>query len=116
MSQRQEKVAQRIKKEVSKIVHDEIRDPRIGFLTITKVELTNDLRFAKIFYGVLGNDEQKQRAKQGLDSALKYIRRLLGERMEIRYTPDISFQFDKSSEYSIHMHEVFEKIKKEKKE
>jgi len=114
MSQRREKVAQRIKEEVSKIIHDEIKDPRIGFLTISRVDLTDDLRYAKIYYSILGNDEQKKSAQTGLKSALKYVRKLLGERIRLRYTPDVSFKIDESIEYSIHLDEIFDKIEKQR--
>ncbi|MCP4649994.1 MAG: 30S ribosome-binding factor RbfA [PVC group bacterium] len=115
MSQRQERVSQRIKEEVSTIIHDQIKDPRIGFFTITRVKLAPDLRFARIFYSIMGTDEQKKEAQEGLDSALKYIRRLVGERMELRYTPDLCFQLDESGEYSMRINEIFEKLEEEKK-
>ncbi|MBU2063347.1 MAG: 30S ribosome-binding factor RbfA [Candidatus Omnitrophica bacterium] len=114
MSLRSEKVAQWLKEEVSKIIHDEIKDPRIGFLTISKVEISADLRFAKIYYSILGTEEQQKSAQQGLKSAYKYIRRLLGERLKIKFTPDICFKLDKSCEYSMRMNELFEKIKQDR--
>ncbi|MFH2138576.1 MAG: 30S ribosome-binding factor RbfA [Candidatus Omnitrophota bacterium] len=116
MSQRQEKVSQAIKEEISRIIHDQIRDPRVGFLTITRVKLTADLRFARVFYSILGNELQKKDAQEGLDSALKYIRRLLGERVKLRYTPEVCFTLDESGEYSIRMQEIFDKLDKEKEE
>jgi len=116
MSQRKDKVSQRIKEEVSKIIHDELKDPRIGFLTITKVELTDDLRFAKIFYSILGDKAQKKAAQDGLKSACKFIRKFLGERVKLRYTPDISFRVDKSIEYCIHINELFDKLEQERKQ
>lgn len=114
MSQRKDRVAQRIKEEVSTIIHDKIKDPRIGFITITNVELTNDLRIAKVFYSVLGDDDKKKEAKEGLESALKYVRKLLGETVELRYTPDIMFRLDTSVEYNMHIGEIFDKIEKER--
>ncbi|MBU4305798.1 MAG: 30S ribosome-binding factor RbfA [Candidatus Omnitrophica bacterium] len=116
MSQRKDKVAEFIKQEVSKIIHDEIKDPRVGFLTITKVELTDDLRYAKIFYSILGDEEQKKAAQQGMKSAYKFIRKLLGERVKLRYTPDISFRVDNSIEYCFHMNEIFDKLEQERKQ
>lgn len=116
MSQRKEKVAQRIKEEISSIIQTKIKDPRIGFLTITKVELTNDLRIAKIFYSVLGDDTKKKEAKEGLESALRYIRKLIGDTMELRYTPEIIFRLDTSAEYTLHIGKIFEKIEAERLE
>ena len=116
MSQRKEKVAQRIKEEISNIIHDKIKDPRIGFLTITEVELTNDLRIAKVLYSVLGEDDKKKEARQGLESATKYIRKLLGDTVELRYTPEIIFKLDTSCEYNVHIGKIFDKIEKERLE
>ncbi len=116
MSQRKERVAQRIKEEISNIIHDKIKDPRIGFLTITKVELTNDLRIAKVFYSVLGEDDKKKEAREGLASAIKYIRKLLGEAIELRYTPEVMFKLDTTTEYNLHIGKIFEKIEKERLE
>ena len=116
MSQRQEKVAQAIKEEISTIIHDEIRDPRVGFVTITQVKLTADLRFARIFYSVMGDDEQKSKAQEGLDSAVKYLRKLLGDKMKLRYAPDITFEFDDTLHERIRLDELFDKIEKERVE
>ncbi|MBM3246698.1 MAG: 30S ribosome-binding factor RbfA, partial [Candidatus Omnitrophica bacterium] len=80
-----EKVAEAIKKEVSLIIHDELKDPRLGFITITRVEVTADLRQAKIFFSVLGKDEDYKKSKDALDSALGFIRRLIGQRISLRF-------------------------------
>lgn len=116
MSQRKEKVAQRIKEEISSILQTKIKDPRIGFITITKAELTSDLRIAKVFYSVLGEDDKKKEAQEGLKSANKYIRKLVGDTMELRYTPEIFFKLDTSTEYNLHIGKIFEKIEAEREE
>jgi len=67
---RHERVEEAIKREVSLIIHDEIKDPRIGFVTITRVELSKDLRNAKIFYSVLGKEDDYEKTRLALDSAL----------------------------------------------
>ena len=108
---RQDKVAIAIKKEVSNIIHDELRDPRIGFITITRVEVTKDLRFAKIFFSVLGKEEDRQKSKDALDSALGFVRRLIAERIQLRFAPELMFKEDRSSEYSVRIQEVLDEIK-----
>lgn len=108
---RQEKVAEALKREVSLIIHDELKDPRIGFVTITKVEVTRDLREAKIFFTVLGKDEDYKRTKEALDSSLGFIRRLIAQRIRLRFAPELMFKEDRSSEYSIRIQEVLEEIK-----
>jgi len=106
-----EKVAEAIKKEVSLIIHDELKDPRLGFITITRVEVTADLRQAKIFFSVLGKDEDYKKSKDALDSALGFIRRLIGQRISLRFVPEIMFREDRSSEYSIRIQKVLDEIK-----
>ena len=108
---RHDKLTEAIKKEVSCILHDEIKDPRLGFVTITDVELSADMRKAKIFFSVLGKDEDCQKTQQALDSALGFIRRLVAERINLKFAPEIIFRQDRSIEYSIHIQQVLEEIK-----
>lgn len=108
---RHDKVAEAIRKEASVIIHDELKDPRLGFVTVTRVELTSDLRFAKIFFSVLGKDEDYKKTKAALDSALGFIRRLIAQRINLRFAPEIVFRGDRSSEYSVKIQEVLDQIK-----
>ena len=110
---RREKVAQALRKEVGIIIHDELKDPRLGFVTITRAEITADLREAKIFYSVLGQEQDYQKTKEALDSALGFIRRLVGQRIKLRFVPEITFKEDRSSEYSIRIQEVLDQIKEQ---
>ncbi len=108
---RADKVAEAIRQEVSKIIHDELNDPRLGFVTITRVEVTADLRYAKIFFSVLGSKEDQSRTKKALDSALGYIRSLIAGRIQLRFAPEIAFREDRSVEYSVRIEEVLNQIK-----
>lgn len=108
---RYERVAVALKKEISSIVHDEIKDPRLGFVTITRVELTSDLRFAKVFFSVLGSPDDYAKTKQALDSSLGFIRRLVSQRIRLRFVPEISFRQDHSSEYSTKIEKILNEIK-----
>ena len=112
---RAEKVAQEIKREVSLIIQEELRDPRLGFTTITHVVLTPDLRFARIGFSVYGDEKQWQDTQAGLQNAAGFIRRLLGERLELRFVPEIVFKGDHSSEFSIAIETEIEKIHQERK-
>lgn len=112
---RPQKVAQAIKKEVSNIIHDELSDPRLGFITVMRVEVTKDLRLVRIYFSVMGTEEKKKKAEEGIDSALGFIRRLIGERLKLRYTPEISFKLDNSVEYSIDIAAKIDRIKDELK-
>lgn len=107
---RRDRVAEAIRKEVSLILHDNLKDPRLGFVTITDVELTGDLRNATVFYSVLGNEEVYKKTKEALKSGLGFIRRLVAERINLRLAPEIIFREDRSSEYSVRIQEVLDQI------
>lgn len=109
---RPDRVAQAIKEEVSLILHDELKDPRLGFVTITAAEVTADLRQAKVYFSVLGKEEDRKKTKEALDSSLGFIRRLVAQRIQLKFAPEIIFQEDRSSEYSVKIQEVLEEIKK----
>ncbi len=91
----------------------DIKDPRIGFITITRVTVSDDCRLAKVYYSVAGTASERERSMEGLASAKGYVRKELGRRVRLRYTPDIIFQFDPSIEYAINIGEVMDQLKKE---
>jgi len=107
------KVADIIQREVSEMIVRTIKDPRIGFVTITKVSVSDDCRMSKIYFSVTGNLEERERSKKGLESAKGYIRKELGRRISLRYTPEIMFLFDPSIEYAIHIEEILRNIRSE---
>ena len=100
---RSEKVGDLIRKEISQILLGELKDPRIGFVTITKVAVSDDLKSAKVYYSVFGGEDQKEESYQGLESAKGYIKRELGRRVRLKYMPEIRFLFDDSLEYGEHI-------------
>jgi len=108
---RHERVEEAIKKEVSLIIHDELKDPRIGFVTITRVELSKDLRNARIFYSVLGKEDAGKKTKIALDSALGYVRSLVAQRINLRFATELMFQEDHTVEYSVKIQEILNQIK-----
>ncbi len=112
--QRPERVQEALRQEISRIVQNEIKDPRLGFLTITKVDLTRDLRYARVYFSVLGGDRDKVTALKGLNSAKGYIKGLLSDRIKLRFMPDIEFKIDESLEHTKKIHDILDKLKKEK--
>lgn len=110
---RVKRVEAALKQEVSRIIHDDLKDPRVGFVTVTNVEVTADLRSAKIYYSILGSEKNKQDTLVGLKQATGYIRKLIGERLKLRYTPEIAFYIDKTSEYVQHIQEIIDRIHEE---
>ena len=111
---RSEKVADLIQKEISQMLLKSVKDPRIGFVTITRVTVSEDCRFAKVYFSVVGTLAERENSMKGLDSAKGYVRKELGRRIRLRYTPEILFQFDPSIEYAIHMEELIQSIHQEK--
>jgi len=108
---RQEKLAQAIKKEISGIIQEELKDPRLGFMTITAVELTPDYKYANVFFSVLGQEQDYKKAKNALNSALGFIRRLIAQRIRFRFVPEIVFKEDKSCEYGFKIEKILNEIK-----
>lgn len=114
MSQlRIEKIQELMKQEISQIILRELKDPRIGFVTVTQVEVTGDLRNAKIYVSLMGSEQQIKDCWTGLQSSLGFIRREIGQRIRLRCTPELSFHLDKSLDYSAHIQELLMKIKQE---
>ena len=93
------RVAEQIKKELSQLIQTELKDPRIGFVTVTGVDLTNDLSQAKVYLSVLGDEEQKEGSLKALEKGKGYLRSELGKRIQLRHTPELIFKFDESIEY-----------------
>lgn len=115
-SLRPSRVAEEIKKEVSLIIPREIKDPRVGFVTVTGVEVTNDLSYAKIFVSVLGGSEEEERTLGVLNNAKGLVRSEIGKRIRLRVTPEITFVVDKSLENAARISELLSQVKKEKDE
>jgi len=92
---RRERLGAEIHDEIARMVATEIKDPRVGFVTITRVELTSDLRYARVFVGVLGPEEERKKTLQALEGASGFVRREIGRRLRLRFAPEIDFRYDK---------------------
>jgi ribosome-binding factor A len=99
MTLRSNRVGEQMKKELSDIIGRKIKDPRVGFVTVTDVQVTGDLQQAKVFISVLGDDEKRQDTLIGLAKAKGFIRSEIGRRIRLRKTPELFFEFDESMEY-----------------
>ena len=106
---RVEKLQELIKQETGNIILRNLKDPRIGFVTVTKVDLSPDLRLARIYVSIMGNDTGG--SWRGLNNSLGYIRRELGHRIRLRYVPDIEFVHDRSLDYSEHIQHLLNETK-----
>ncbi len=104
--QRIDRISEEVRREVDAIIREELGDPRIGgTFSITRAEVTGDLRYAKIYVSVL-EDDRREDLMEALKSAKGFIRRSLGKRMIIRYTPELIFISDKNIEYGVHIAKV----------
>ncbi len=104
--QRIDRISEEVRREVDAIIREELGDPRIGgTFSITRAEVTGDLRYAKIYVSVL-EDDRRDDLLEALKSAKGFIRRSLGKRMIIRYSPELIFISDKNIEYGVHIAKV----------
>ena len=104
--QRIDRISEEVRREVDAIIRDELSDPRIsGTFSVTRADVTGDLRYAKIYISVL-EDEKRDDLIAALKNAKGFIRRSLGKRMIIRYTPELIFVSDKNIEYGVHIAKV----------
>ncbi len=101
-----------MKEEIADILMRKIKDPRIGFVTVTDVEVADDLRNAKVFVSIYGGDREK--TLKGLQSASAYIRSELGRRMRLKFMPELLFRFDSTVEQGAHIMELLRSIEEEK--
>ena len=112
MKQRASRVAEELRKIVSQILLEDLTDPRLGFLTITHIEVTDDLRFARIFYSVLGSAEQKEATAEALAEQQGFLRHLVAERINMKFAMEIKFEMDKSIDHSFRIDTLLKQIKK----
>jgi ribosome-binding factor A len=102
--ERTDRIAEEMKKEISSIIGNELKDPRLPkLISITSLTVTRDLRYAKVFISVFGNDEDKKNAIVALKSAAGFIRREVGHRIQLRYTPELQFELDNSKEQGVYL-------------
>jgi ribosome-binding factor A len=111
---RPERLAELIKKEVSDLLQKDIKDPRIGFVTVTDVEVSGDLRHAKIFVSILNGDKEETMA--GLEATTGFVRKELGKRIRLRHVPEVIFRYDTAIETGTRVFKILEEINQDKKD
>jgi len=98
---RSDRIGDQIQREICDILHRQIKDPRVGFCTVMRVDMSDDLRYAKVRVSIMGDEAQQKSTLAGLKSATGFIRREIGRRIMLRHTPEIVFVLDKSVDHSI---------------
>lgn len=111
---RSERVGDQLKREIGDIIERALKDPRVGFVTITSVEVSADLRHARVFFSVFGDHQKREEARRGLDSAKFFIQGEIGRRLRLKYTPELSFQFDGSVEQGFRISKLIKTLREGK--
>jgi ribosome-binding factor A len=111
---RLERVNQLVREEISYLLQRELKDPRLGFVTVTEVDVAKDLRTAKVYVSVLGTEEQWQGSLDALRSARGFIRNWLAPRLRLRSVPELSFHPDRSMAHAAHIQAVLERLREER--
>ena len=106
-----ERLAQQFQQEIALIIQRELKDPRLGFVTITRVQLSNDLSHAKVLFSCLGDAQERQRSQEALDHSTGFVRGLIKKRFRLKIIPVIHFQYDESIAGSIALTETLEQLK-----
>lgn len=108
-----DKINQQLKKEISQILLFEVKDSLIGFITITHVSLSPDLKNAKVYYTILGDEAKRIKAQKGLDRAVGYIRKQVAQRIKMKFVPEIRFYFDEILQESLRVEKLLDELKDE---
>jgi len=115
-TQRAQRVAETIHKEISSLLIKGLKDPRIGFVTITSVDVTSDLRQARIYYTLMGSQDGRKETQAGLDSCSSFIRQFLGRQLRLRFIPEIHFEYDASFDYGQNIERLLSEVKTEEQQ
>ena len=113
---RSDRVADLLNKEIADLVFRRVKDPRVANVTITGVQVSDDLKFAKVFFCVMGHgsdEDAKKNAALGLEKAKGFIRLELGRRLSLRYVPQLQFEFDNSFEYGDKIERLLRELHKD---
>lgn len=116
VSRRQRQIAELLHEEISQLIQYRTQDPRLGFVTVTGVDVSPDLRLARVYVTVLGDDTEAQNTLAGLANAASYFRHQLGQSLSLRYIPKLTFKLDTSLEYGLHIDSLLDSIKDEQNE
>jgi len=112
-AKRIERLNQLVREEISRVLQRELKDPRLGFVTVTGVDITKDLRLAKVYVSILGSEEQWKASLAVLDSARGFIHNWLRQHLSLRVTPTLQFRPDRSMAHAAHIQGLLAELKTE---
>ncbi len=100
-AQRRDRIDHEVRRAIAQIIAEDVKDPRIGFVTVTRAEITADMKHCKVFVSVIGDRHAARQSMDALTSARRFIRGRLGEEVDLRYTPELAFVEDRTTERAI---------------
>ena len=109
---RSRRVSELLREEISRIVTQQLKDPLIGIVTVTSVKLTDDLKLARVYVSILGDEKNRQDSLRGLERATKFIRSEMGRKANLKYVPDLEFYYDETIDYAHKIELLLKKIHK----
>ena len=113
---RASRLGETLKEEISLMIREDLKDPRIGFVTVTSVEVADDLGHAKVFISVLGDEQTSKDSMEALKRASGYVRSEIGKRIRLRHVPEIVFKYDSSIQHGAHIAELLREVHTEEAE
>ena len=111
---RPERVGEQIRQELSQILSQQVHDPGIGFLTLSRVKVTADLQLARVLYTVIGDEKQRKETQKALERAIPYLRRQIASRMRLRRVPELQFFYDQAIEHQDRIEQILIDLKRER--
>ena len=112
---RVDRVSELIRNELGQAIVSRLRDPRVGFVTITHVDVSADLHYAKVFYSVIGDETKRKETHEALSHARGFLQKDLAQTLNLRYTPHLDFYLDDSLDHSMEINQILTELDKEKK-
>lgn len=112
-SRRQDRVGALIQRELSEIIQRSVKDPRVAFCTVTQAEVSPDLKYVDVKVSVIGDEAQKDKTLAGLKSAAGFLRREIGNRLTLRYSPELRFAIDESADYLFKIDDLLKSVTSE---
>lgn len=110
MTRRTQRVGEAMREAIGEVVQRRLKDPRVGFVTITAVRVTPDLSKAHVYYTVLGDEEAREATREGLESAIPFLRTEAGRRVRLKTTPELEFHFDEAVEHGQRIDALLDEI------
>jgi ribosome-binding factor A len=109
---RKDRLSEQLLREVASIIHQELKDPRLGFVTLTRVDLSNDFSHAKVWFSCLGTEAQQRDSQAALDDSAKYVRSLIKKRLRLKIIPEFVFLYDHGLERSLEVEAELDRLRR----